>query len=148
VIGAYEQLLVEGFLESKAGAGTHVAQALAKSQSFSMPEETLEPATHRRQLIDTLEALLPANLAWIEPGDQGMHLVLWLADGLDDREVVERAATEGVAVRAVSPMFAPRTGRPDLALGFGGFSSEQMKTAAQRLAAVIKGSRGGKTRRR
>src|SRR6185437_3412933 len=45
VISAYEQLLVEGFLESKAGAGTHVAQALAKSHSFSTPDETLEPAT-------------------------------------------------------------------------------------------------------
>jgi GntR family transcriptional regulator/MocR family aminotransferase len=103
---------------------------------------------HRRQLIDTLEALLPANLAWIEPGDQGMHLVLWLADGLDDREVVERAAREGVAVRAVSPMFAPESGRPGLVLGFGGFSSEQMKTAAQRLAAVIKATRGGNMRPR
>lgn len=97
-------------------------------------------AEHRRQLIDTIEALLPADLAWIEPGDQGMHLVLWLADGLDDREVVERAAREGVAVRAVSPMFAPLTGRPGLVLGFGGFSSEQMKAAAQRLAAVIAGT--------
>ncbi|MGV2292339.1 PLP-dependent aminotransferase family protein [Trinickia sp. YCB016] len=92
---------------------------------------------HRAQLIETLEALLPKDWAWLEPGDQGMHLVLWLTEGVDDRTVVELAARAGVAVRAVSPMFAPGTGRPGLVLGFGGFSSAQMKAAAQRLAAVI-----------
>jgi GntR family transcriptional regulator/MocR family aminotransferase len=35
VIDAYEQLIAEGFLESKAGAGTRVAQALAEPQQAS-----------------------------------------------------------------------------------------------------------------
>jgi GntR family transcriptional regulator / MocR family aminotransferase len=94
-------------------------------------------AEHRVQLIETLNALLPTDWAWLQPGDQGMHLVLWLAEDVDDRTVVELAAQAGVAVRALSPMFAPGTGRPGLVLGFGGFSSAQMKAAAQRLAAVI-----------
>jgi len=94
-------------------------------------------AEHRLSLIETLEALLPADLAWIEPGDQGMHLVLWLARTLDDHRVVRLAAQEGIAVRAVSPMYAEGTARPGLILGFGGFSSAQMKEAARRLAAVI-----------
>lgn len=94
-------------------------------------------AEHRSGLIETLEALLPDDLAWVEPGDQGMHLVLWLASRLDDKRVVQLAAEAGVAVRAVSPMFAPGTARPGLVLGFGGFSSAQMKDAAHRLAAVI-----------
>jgi GntR family transcriptional regulator / MocR family aminotransferase len=95
-------------------------------------------AEHRVQLLETLDALLAQELAWVEPGDQGMHVVLWLARGMDDRLVVERAAKAGVAVRPVSPMFAPGTGRPGLVLGFGGFSPAQMKTAAERLAAVIR----------
>ncbi|MCP3705961.1 PLP-dependent aminotransferase family protein [Paraburkholderia sp. CNPSo 3274] len=94
-------------------------------------------AEQRLSLIETLEALLPRELAWIEPGDQGMHLVLWLAARLDDHQIVRRAANEGVAVRAASPMFAAGTARPGLILGFGGFSSAQMKEAAHRLAAVI-----------
>ncbi len=95
-------------------------------------------AEQRLSLIGTLEALLPRHLAWIEPGDQGMHLVLWLAAGLDDRLVVRFAADKGVAVRAASPMFAAGTARPGLILGFGGFSGTQMKEAAHRLAAVIR----------
>lgn len=66
-----------------------------------------------------------------------MHVVLWLADGIDDLDVVERAAQAGVAVRAVSPMFAPGTARPGLVLGFGGFGRAQMEAAAQRLADVV-----------
>ncbi|MBI3145951.1 MAG: PLP-dependent aminotransferase family protein [Pseudogulbenkiania sp.] len=92
---------------------------------------------HRAQLIETLNTLLPKDLAWVEPGDQGMHLVLWLAEEMDDRTVVAQAALAGIAVRPVSPMFAPGTARPGLVLGFGGFSNAQMKAAAQRLAAVI-----------
>lgn len=94
-------------------------------------------AEHRIQLIRTLGELLPEDLAWTEPGDQGMHLVLWLADRFDDRRVVQRAAQNGVAVRAVSPMFARGTARPGLILGFGGFGRAQMEEAARRLAAVI-----------
>ncbi|WP_395064875.1 PLP-dependent aminotransferase family protein [Paraburkholderia silvatlantica] len=94
-------------------------------------------AEQRLSLIETLEALLPRELAWIEPGDQGMHLVLWLDPRLDDHELVRRAANEGIAVRAASPMFAAGTARPGLILGFGGFSSALMKAAAERLAAVI-----------
>lgn len=94
-------------------------------------------ADHRVQLMETLDALLPKDLAWLEPGDQGMHVILWLAEGIDDRKVVELAAAAGVAVRPVSPMFAPGTQRPGLVLGFGGFSHAQMKEAARRLASVI-----------
>ncbi|MBR8059130.1 PLP-dependent aminotransferase family protein [Burkholderia dolosa] len=94
-------------------------------------------AAQRALLIDTLGARLPRELAWIQPGDQGMHVVLWLADGIDDLDVVARAAQAGVAVRAASPMFAPGTARPGLVLGFGGFDRAQMEAAAQRLANVV-----------
>jgi GntR family transcriptional regulator/MocR family aminotransferase len=46
-------------------------------------------------------------------------------------------ADAGVAVRAVSPTYAGGKGCPGLILGFGGFSPQQMETAARDLAAVI-----------
>ena len=52
-------------------------------------------------------------------------------------DVVARAAQAGVAVRAVSPMFAPDTARPGLVLGFGGFDRARIEAAAQRLADVV-----------
>ncbi|MGS0897046.1 MocR-like pyridoxine biosynthesis transcription factor PdxR [Burkholderia stagnalis] len=95
-------------------------------------------AEQRALLIDTLGARLPRDLAWVQPGDQGMHVVLWLADGIDDLDVVARAAQAGVAVRAASPMFAPGTARPGLVLGFGGFGRARMEAAAERLADVVR----------
>ncbi|WP_322026549.1 PLP-dependent aminotransferase family protein [Burkholderia sp. BCC1977] len=94
-------------------------------------------AEQRALLLDTLGARLPRERAWVQPGDQGMHVVLWLAAGIDDLDVVARAAQAGVAVRAVSPMFAPGTARPGLVLGFGGFDRARMEAAAQRLADVV-----------
>ncbi|WP_176158993.1 PLP-dependent aminotransferase family protein [Burkholderia multivorans] len=105
-------------------------------------------AEQRMLLIDTLGTRLPRALAWVQPGDQGMHVVLWLADGIDDLDVVARAADAGIAVRAVSPMFAPGTARPGLVLGFGGFGRARMEAAAQRLAEVIVEAAGAARRRR
>lgn len=94
-------------------------------------------ADQRGRLIETLGALLPRDVAWFEPGDQGMHIVLWLANRMDDRAVVAHAARAGVAARAISPLYAPGTARPGLVLGFGGFSDEDMMSAARKLADVI-----------
>ncbi|ALK34897.1 PLP-dependent aminotransferase family protein [Burkholderia plantarii] len=95
-------------------------------------------AARRARLIATLDAALPPALAWRAPSDQGMHLVLWLASGFDDRRVVALAREAGVAVRPVSPMYAPGTARPGLVLGFGGFDEARMDEAALRLAAVVR----------
>ncbi|WP_343586536.1 PLP-dependent aminotransferase family protein [Herbaspirillum sp.] len=99
-------------------------------------------AAHRQQLMQTLARLLPPALAWLQPSDQGMHLLLWLNEKLDDNEVAWQAAQAGVAVRPVSPMFAPGSARPGLVLGFGGFSGEQMEEAARKLAAAIRALAG------
>ncbi|MFT3828033.1 MAG: PLP-dependent aminotransferase family protein [Chitinophagaceae bacterium] len=91
----------------------------------------------RRDLLALIEKLIPKHLAWPHPSDQGMHLVLWLAPGIDDRLVVTRAAEAGVSLRAVSPMYASGTARPGVVLGFGGFTLDQIRSALRRLAKVI-----------
>lgn len=94
-------------------------------------------ATLHRQVNEAVVRWLAPHQAWLQPTDQGMHLVLWLAAGIDDRQVAVKAAEAGVVVRAVSPMYAGPHGRPGLILGLGGFSGEAIDTAMQRLAEVI-----------
>lgn len=94
-------------------------------------------AERRAFVIDAIARHIPADLAWLQPSDQGMHLVLWLAPGIDDRAVVAAAVQAGVAVRAVSPMYAADDGPAGLILGFGGFADAQIDTAARKLGAVI-----------
>jgi GntR family transcriptional regulator / MocR family aminotransferase len=93
-------------------------------------------AERRNALIAALEKHLP-GWARLQPSDQGMHLVLWLPDGMDDVRVMQDALAEGVVVRAISPMYSKEAARPGLMLGFGGFSVKQLADAVPKLAAVL-----------
>jgi GntR family transcriptional regulator/MocR family aminotransferase len=97
-------------------------------------------AERRAFVIDAIRRWIPEGLAWLQPSDQGMHLVLWLAPAIDDRQVVALAAKAGVALRAVSPTYADGKGPAGLILGFGGFTDPQIEEAARKLAGVIKSS--------
>ena len=52
--------------------------------------------------------------------DAGLHLSVLLPPGLDDREVLRRAAARGVTGSALSSCYAGRRRRSGLVLGFGG----------------------------
>ncbi|UUE11377.1 PLP-dependent aminotransferase family protein [Dickeya zeae] len=92
-------------------------------------------AERRRVLIEALQRDIP----WltIEPCDQGMHLVVWLPDGVADVAVERAAIASGLALRAISPMYIGPVRRSGLMLGFGGFSPEALQQAVQQLRAVL-----------
>lgn len=94
-------------------------------------------ADRRMHLIDIIDRTIPRELAWLQPGDQGMHLVLWLTASISDEVVTEKAMEAGVSVRAVSPMYAGNRGRQGLILGLGGYSNEQMERSVKKLAVII-----------
>lgn len=95
-------------------------------------------AEQRHHVVEVFDRVLPAVLGHVQPCDQGMHMVVWLRDDIDDRAVAAAAVARGVAVRAVSPMYAPGTERPGLLLGFGGYRADDIEAAARRLATVIR----------
>jgi GntR family transcriptional regulator/MocR family aminotransferase len=72
----------------------------------------------------------------LQPSDQGMHLLLWLPQGVDDMRLAQAALAEGIVVRAISPMYK-RKPRPGLMLGFGGFAAEELEAAAMRLRKIV-----------
>lgn len=109
----------------------------------------------RARLGDLLARHLPADLAWLQPSDQGAHHVLWLAHGIDDQEVVKQGVTQGIALRAVSPMYSAERARPGLILGLGDFPQHQLEAAVvalaeivQRVAAAAVSVSTGKTKKR
>lgn len=91
----------------------------------------------RSHLFEIVREILPGELSHLQPSDQGMHSVLWLAEHIDDVAVAQQALREGVAVRPVSTMYQAGDGRPGLILGLSAFSREQMTEAAQKLARII-----------
>lgn len=84
-----------------------------------------------------LNRWIPKELGWLQPTDQGMHLVLWLECGIDDIQLAKSARAAGVVVRAVSPMYSAGQRRSGLVLGIGGFSNAQMEAAVRSLAKII-----------
>ena len=60
-------------------------------------------AEQRTHVVAILDRLLPTALGRVQPCDQGMHMVVWLREDIDDVKVVSEAVAQGVAVRAVSP---------------------------------------------
>ncbi len=89
-------------------------------------------AQRRQILLDLLQARL-ANWGSPQPGEQGMHLIFWLAPHVDDVALALAASRQGLAVRPVSPLYGKGTGRPGLMLGFGGFSEQQLEEGVETL---------------
>lgn len=94
----------------------------------------------RQQLVKLIEQYIPGEMAWLQPSDQGMHMVLWLSSDGDDRAICQAALQAGVSVRPVSPLYSHADVRPGLILGLGDFSDEQIRGALITLSKLI--SRG------
>lgn len=92
-------------------------------------------AERRQVLMDALQTELPELR--IQPADQGMHIVVWLPEGLDDTAVALAANKAGIALRALSPMGSVHRQLSGLMLGFGGFTAKQLRDAVQKLRRVL-----------
>lgn len=93
------------------------------------------------QARDTLVGLLRTHVGEyldVEVPNQGLHLIAHLRHGLSDTLVAEQARRTGVVVRPLSRLYAGAPDRSGLMLGFSGFTDSRMRTAVQRLAAVLK----------
>ncbi|HEX5382029.1 MAG TPA: PLP-dependent aminotransferase family protein, partial [Acinetobacter sp.] len=94
-------------------------------------------AENRLQLIDIVERHIPKHLGFLQSGDQGMHMLLWLADHLDDRAIAQSALEAGISIKAVSPTYSNQAKRSGLILGLGDFDIQQMEQAVTKLAKII-----------
>ncbi|WP_416398812.1 PLP-dependent aminotransferase family protein [Allohahella sp. A8] len=92
-------------------------------------------AQRRQALVELIEKELPCLT--VLPADQGMHLVVTLAGGLNDVDVANSARKEGIALRALSPRCAKAPKLSGLLLGFGGFSPGQLATSVRKLRMVL-----------
>lgn len=94
-------------------------------------------AERRSVLLEALATSLPPGWT-IQHCDQGMHIVVWLPDGVDDVEIATRLHAAGIVTRAISPMYAAQNGRRGLMLGFGGFPAEELREAVMRLGSLVR----------
>jgi GntR family transcriptional regulator / MocR family aminotransferase len=93
--------------------------------------------SRRDALVNGIQRTLHDKLT-IANADAGMHLTAWLSPGIDDREVVRRAAARGISATALSSCYTGKPSRMGLVLGFGGADEAQIGGALETLAEVLR----------
>ena len=102
----------------------------------------------RQVLVAAIERVFGADAEIV--GDRaGMHLVVTLPAGVDDREVAIRAARRGISVIPLSSCYAGRRPRRGLLVGYGATPVPEIEGAVGQLAACLResGPDAGKRRR-
>jgi GntR family transcriptional regulator / MocR family aminotransferase len=93
----------------------------------------------REALVEALRSELGKEVEIV--GEQaGLHLVVLLPEGTDDRAISDHAAAEGLHVLALSACHLGPCPRPGLVLGYGGVGAGAMPGAVGRLRRVLEGA--------
>ena len=97
-----------------------------------------------RQLYEARQVVLMEEIrlkvgTWLDisPADTGMHVVGYLADGIDDRDVCLAALERGLALRPLSIYYMEPPRRNGLILGFASTPPDRIRWGASRLAALF-----------
>jgi GntR family transcriptional regulator/MocR family aminotransferase len=86
---------------------------------------TREYATRRARILDVLRRDF-ADLLDVVPSTAGLHLAGWSRGDVDVPALVARAASAGVKVEDMAGYYGFGTGRPGLALGYGGIELDRI----------------------
>jgi GntR family transcriptional regulator/MocR family aminotransferase len=119
---ALEQALVCEFLTEG-----HFARHVRRMRSLYAERQDALVSAARRELAGFLE---------VAPAEAGMHLVGWLPEGANDRDVSERAAAAGVSTPAVSRYAMRAQRRPGLMLGYAAVNARQIREGIRKLATL------------
>jgi GntR family transcriptional regulator / MocR family aminotransferase len=88
----------------------------------------------RRDCLLTYAAQYLADKLRFEGRQSGLHLVGWLPEDADERELVMLANQHGFTVYPLSEFWREPTERRGLVLGFAAFSEDEIKEGVQKLA--------------
>jgi len=90
----------------------------------------------RSVLVDAIQSELPDMLQVIG-AEAGMHLVVLLPPGVDDRDVARRAAKKGLSVLPLSMCYLKKPLRGGLILGYGGTDAREIQAGVKTLRASL-----------
>lgn len=94
-------------------------------------------AERRGALLDALRPVLAGD-TFISGADQGLHLCLRLPPGVNDRQLAQRLAQQGLTVRPLSAYCLRRQDLQGLVIGYGYAPMAGIGPAGRQLAAVVR----------
>jgi GntR family transcriptional regulator/MocR family aminotransferase len=89
----------------------------------------------RRQALLQAARDLPLE---IQSPEAGIHCVGWLPNGVDDRDVVSRAADYDLNLTSISTFCMEPLERKGLLLGYGGYQIKEIRKAVRRLGDLLR----------
>ena len=96
-------------------------------------------AARRAALLDALDTHLGARIS-ISGANAGIHLLVWLHDvGLQQSELIQKAAEVGVGLYPVSPYYLTPPHLAGLLLGYAAMTESEIQVGIERLANVLDG---------
>lgn len=107
----------------------HFARHIRRMRTLYAERQAMLVETARREMDNLIE---------INPHEAGIHLVGWLADGIDDRKASEAAANEGVEAHALSSFSINHRTRSGLLLGYAGYDERQIRVGVRKLSTVLR----------
>jgi GntR family transcriptional regulator/MocR family aminotransferase len=114
-----EQVVLADFIREG-----HFGRHIRRMRNFYAGRQKVLLEAVQEHLRDFLE---------VEKDVAGMHLVAWLKNGLNDRQIAERALDHGVYTPPLS-FYCNRVDLPDgLLLGYTGISPAEIMTGIRRL---------------
>ncbi len=94
-------------------------------------------AARQAALVEAVRKEL-AGLLEVEPDEAGIHLVGWLAEGMDDRAASLAAERAGVDAQPLSSFTLEHRQPGGLILGYAGYDERRIREGVRRLAAALK----------
>jgi len=138
--------LVDALVAARSTAGRHspsVEQAVLtdfiEEGHFGRHIRRMRTLYRERQsaLVRALEREA-GDIFAVEPSAAGIHLVVRLPEGFDDREVSREALARGVEARPLSLFYSQSPRRGGLELGYAAFNERELRRGAARLAAAVR----------
>jgi GntR family transcriptional regulator/MocR family aminotransferase len=99
-----------------------------------------EYGQRRQILVQALDEHLAGEVRF-SAEEAGLHVMLLLAPGSDERRVVVESAAAGVGVYPGAPYHLLQPAEPSILLGFSGLSETEILSGVERLASVIRDRR-------
>jgi GntR family transcriptional regulator/MocR family aminotransferase len=106
----------------------HLARHIRRMRVLYMERREALVKSLRKHLGHTLEVV---------GAEAGMHLVVHLPRGIDDRTIARRAATKGRSAIPLSTCYWSKAGPSGLILGYGGASIPQIHEGVRKLKACL-----------
>lgn len=119
----FEQMVLADFI-----AEGHFARHIRRMRTLYEKRQRFLVEETRREL---------GGLLKISPAPSGMHLIGWLADGLQDRKISKSAAAYGLNLSPISSYCLKAQLPPGLILGYTGFDEKQIREGIRKLKQVL-----------